>query len=150
VYKRILVPVDGSDCSNMGLAEAIELAKEDGATLRLLHVLTEPVIHTIPPSANWYTGLIEAMRTTGKSLLAKTKATVCACGIEPETAMIEQLQGHVADAIVEEAGKWQADLIVMGTHGRRGLQRLALGSDAELVLRATPVPVLLVRKQDAK
>jgi nucleotide-binding universal stress UspA family protein len=53
--------------------------------------------------------------------------------------------GRAADAIVEEAGKWKADVIVLGTHGRRGLRRALLGSDAEEVVRNASVPVLLVR-----
>jgi nucleotide-binding universal stress UspA family protein len=62
-----------------------------------------------------------------------------------EQKLVETLGGRVADEIVKQAKEWLADLIVMGTHGRRGLERLAMGSDAELVLRLSPVPVLLVR-----
>jgi nucleotide-binding universal stress UspA family protein len=57
------------------------------------------------------------------------------------------MQGRVADVVVEEAAKSGCDLIVMGTHGRRGFSRLALGSDADLVVRSSPVPVLLVRNE---
>jgi nucleotide-binding universal stress UspA family protein len=59
--------------------------------------------------------------------------------------MLEYVGGRAADLILEDAKKWSADLIVMGTHGRRGVRRLVLGSDAEQILRLSPVPVLMVR-----
>ena len=62
----------------------------------------------------------------------------------PETKLVEDFSGRVANAIVDQAKRWRADVIVMGTHGRRGLNRVFLGSDAELVARYSPVPVLLV------
>ena len=65
-------------------------------------------------------------------------------GVRPETVLVENVGGRVADEIVWQAKRWKADLIVIGTHGRRGLQRALLGSDAELVARYSPVPVLLV------
>ena len=61
-----------------------------------------------------------------------------------ETELVENAAGRVADVIVEHAKRWRADLIVMGTHGRRGFNRLLIGSNAELVVRHSPVPVLLV------
>jgi nucleotide-binding universal stress UspA family protein len=64
-----------------------------------------------------------------------------------EQKLIETLGGRTADEIVREAKQWPADLIVLGTHGRRGLKRLAMGSDAEMVLRLAPVPVLMVRDE---
>jgi nucleotide-binding universal stress UspA family protein len=70
--------------------------------------------------------------------------------VQARTVLVETLAGPAADAIVAEAKKWKADLIVMGTHGRRGVRRLVMGSDAEQVLRETPVPVLLVRARAAR
>ena len=66
-------------------------------------------------------------------------------GLEPESVLLETIGGPSARLIVAQATEWPADLIVMGTHGRRGIRRIALGSDAEQVLRTSPVPVLLVR-----
>ncbi len=66
-------------------------------------------------------------------------------GISPECVLLESIGGAAADLILAQAKEWAADLIVMGTHGRRGLLRVALGSDAEQVVRAATVPVLLVR-----
>jgi nucleotide-binding universal stress UspA family protein len=64
-----------------------------------------------------------------------------------ETELFETMGGRASDCIVAAAKQWGADLIVMGTHGRRGMSRLSMGSDAELVVRSTPVPVLLVRER---
>ena len=64
--------------------------------------------------------------------------------------LIEDFSGRVANAVVDQARRWRADLIVMGTHGRRGLDRMFLGSDAELVARHSPVPVLLVPPRGRK
>ena len=68
-------------------------------------------------------------------------------GVEAESVLLESIGGPAADPIAVQARQWPADLIVMGTHGRRGLARLALGSDAEEVVRIMPVPVLLVRSE---
>jgi nucleotide-binding universal stress UspA family protein len=65
--------------------------------------------------------------------------------VKVDTLLLETLGRRVADVIVREAKKWRADVIVLGTHGRSGLSRVVLGSDAELVVRESPVPVLLVR-----
>ena len=89
--------------------------------------------------------LIEVLRDEGKKVLAQASADVKAQGLEPETRLMAALGERAADLIVDEARRWRADLIVMGTHGRRGVVRLALGSDAERVLRLSPVPVLVVR-----
>src|SRR5208282_6792120 len=88
---------------------------------------------------------IRASRTGGKKLLARAEAKVRKRGIEVETVLLETVGRRVADLIIKQAKKWRADVIVLGTHGRRGLARVVMGSDAELVLRETPLPVLLVR-----
>src|SRR5688572_17713439 len=66
-------------------------------------------------------------------------------GLEPECKLLEALGCPAGEEIVRDAEEWPADIIVMGTHGRRGIRRIVMGSDAELVLRTSPVPVLLVR-----
>jgi len=88
--------------------------------------------------------LLEAMLGTGRKTLARIERRVRSAGVRPEILMVENVGGRVADEIVWQAKRWKADLIVIGTHGRRGLQRALLGSDAELVARYSPVPVLLV------
>jgi nucleotide-binding universal stress UspA family protein len=142
-YKRILVPVDGSPTAAKGLEAAIALAK-DGAYLMLLHVIDEYPAFASPEIGVSIAPLLEALRDSGRrvleGILAGTKGKVAAL----ESELVENFGGRVADVIVSHAADWRADLIVMGTHGRRGINRALLGSDAEIVVRYSPVPVLLV------
>ncbi|HTL00186.1 MAG TPA: universal stress protein [Pseudomonadales bacterium] len=148
IYGRILVPVDGSPTSDKGLQEAIKIAKALGSTLRIVHVVDELVVDYsgIGGTNYYYSGdIIEGLREGGKKVLANAEAVVRKGGLEPEAVLLEAIGGPSSRLIVAQAQEWPADLIVMGTHGRRGIRRLALGSDAEHVLRASPAPVLLVR-----
>lgn len=144
MYQKILVPIDGSDTSLAGLAEAIKLAKVLGAKLRLLHVVNELILDYAFGSGLYATTVIEAMRSDGEKILKKAETQVREHGLEPEGVLFESIGGPASPFIIEQAKEWPAELIVMGTHGRRGLRRLALGSDAEVVLRGATVPVLLV------
>ena len=150
MFHRILVPIDGSPTSNHGLEEAIGLASDQKAKICLLHVVDELVMTGgvdammyMPPS--YVDEFAKVLRAGGKKLLARAEAKVRKHGIEVETVLQETVGRRVADQIIKQAKKWRADIIVLGTHGRRGLSRVVMGSDAELVLRETPVPVLLVR-----
>jgi nucleotide-binding universal stress UspA family protein len=144
MYRRILVPVDGSVVSLKGLDEAVRIAKAD-TKLKLVHVVNELIIGSAYVPTVDYGTMIDSLRESGKKVLAAAEAVARERGVNPEVEMVERIGGHAADTIVRVAQAWAADLIVMGTHGRRGLRRLALGSDAELVLRLSPVPVLMVR-----
>jgi nucleotide-binding universal stress UspA family protein len=145
MYARILVPFDGSATSMQGLTEAIKLAKALRAEVKVVHVVNELLAdYTLAPSV-YYEKVIEAERETGKKTLARARDHARELDFEIEVELIETIGARASTIIVEAAKMWRADLIVMGTHGRRGLQRLALGSDAELVLRSAPVPVLMVR-----
>jgi nucleotide-binding universal stress UspA family protein len=145
MYKQLLVPVDGSEPSMLGLAEAIKIAKSDGSKLRLVHVVDELVPFGAEIPAKFIEQFADAVKAQGKQVLAKSERMVLEHALKADTILLETIGGRAADQIVEHAKQCKADLIVMGTHGRRGLRRLALGSDAELVVRASPVPVLLVR-----
>ncbi|HVL35638.1 MAG TPA: universal stress protein, partial [Burkholderiales bacterium] len=89
--------------------------------------------------------LVALLREDAQRILAKAQAAAKKEGVAAKTVLRETVGGPAADLIVREAKKQRADLIVLGTHGRRGMRRLVLGSDAEQVVRASPVPVLLVR-----
>lgn len=146
MYKRILVPIDGSPTSELGLAEAIKLAKNPRTTLCLLHVVDERVLaQNIDVGASQVDSLLASLRDGGRQILAKAQAKLLKQGVKAKTVLVENIARSVADIIVEQTKKWRADLIVIGTHGRRGVSRLVMGSDAEGVVRTTPVPVLLVR-----
>jgi nucleotide-binding universal stress UspA family protein len=145
MYKKLLVPVDGSESSQRGLTEALKLAQETGASLRLMHVANEHFI-AVGDGAPYVTPeLIAALHQRGRAILDAAAAKAGEHGANADTLLVDGLGTRVADFILEQATEWPADLIVMGTHGRRGLSRLAMGSDAELVVRSAPVPVLLVR-----
>ena len=148
MYKKILVPIDGSPASNLGLNEAIKLAKDQGAKLRLFHLVDEYVAVSSTDGVVLDTGdLLEALRQGGKKIIEKAEAMARRNGLTPESVMLESFGGRAADFIVQQAKKWGADLIVLGTHGRRGVKRLVMGSDAEQVIRTTRIPVLLVRSK---
>lgn len=148
MYQRILVPVDGSPTSRRGLEEALRLAKALNATLRLVHIVDETVLTLSPDAATATVPLIDQFTEWGKQVIAEAKAVAERAGVRAEAVMYENIAGRVADRILQEAGKWPADLIVMGTHGRRGLRHVVLGSDAEAVVHAAKVPVLLVRSPE--
>jgi nucleotide-binding universal stress UspA family protein len=146
MYKRILVPLDGSETARYGLREAITLAKEQHATLRLIHVLSElPIIVEMASVAN-FDKVRKSLFESAEAMLQQSKALADSLGVQTEIQLCELAGGRVADAIVQEARDCGCDLIVIGTHGRRGISRTLLGSDAERVLRQSPVPVLLVRE----
>jgi nucleotide-binding universal stress UspA family protein len=145
MYERILVPVDGSEVSLMGLQEAIRLAKNQRSRLRLLHVVHDFLVPSGRHGLARSDELLKELRESGQTILNDAASIARTQGIEPEIESVETPLGPVGAVIVEHAGKWPADLIVLGTHGRRGIRRLVMGSDAEYVVRTTPVPVLLVR-----
>ena len=145
MYKRILVPIDGSDTAARGLAEAISLARDLKATLRLLN-LTSDFMPMIEMTSGIDTEKFrDGLNQFGKRLLAKASEQADRHGVTAETSLHDLRGSRVADAIVEEARESRCDLIVIGTHGRRGVARAMLGSDAENVVRSSPVPVLVVR-----
>ena len=149
MFRRILVPVDGSPTSSRGLEAAIAIAKNQSARLCLLHVVDELFATlgfgaTYVP-AGYVENVMSGLRAEGEKLLRSAEAKVRRRGLKFDTVLVETSGHRVADVIVRQAKKWRADVIVLGTHGRRGVSRLLMGSDAEMVVREAPVPVLLVR-----
>lgn len=143
--KKILVPVDGGPAAYAGLREAVNLAiGSRESTIRVLHVL-EP-----PPALQGMEVLItdmllRNMTEFGEKILKNAKAIVEQHGVRAEAVFRKRPLRQAADAIEREVRRWNADVIVMGTHGRSGISRAVLGSDAESVVRASTVPVVLVR-----
>jgi len=127
-YKRILVPYDGSAASDRGLHEAIVLAARFEAAVQLLTVLD-----TFPPRR-------EQMRQS----VEKARSVIAARGVASEVRLFEGMYGALVDFLARAATEWPADLVVIGTHGRAGYAHLIMGSDADAVTRASPVPVLVV------
>jgi nucleotide-binding universal stress UspA family protein len=145
MYGKILVPVDGSETSTRGLNEAIKIAKAQGSQLRLVHIVNEFILDVTYSAGFFPQNLIESLVKAGRSVLDAAESAAKKEGVKVESVLLESIGGVAADLILAQAKTWQPDLIVMGTHGRRGLARVALGSDAENVVRAATVPVMLVR-----
>ena len=146
MYQRILVPFDGSPTSTRGLDEAIALARLTGARLRLLHLVDDLVYASgFETGAVYLSDVLPVMRQAGRTILANGRDRAQRAGLEVDTELVEGMGPRLAEVVAEQAATWGADLIVIGTHGRRGVGRMLLGSDAEQVLRSAPVPVLLVR-----
>lgn len=145
MYQRILVPIDHSDTSAAALQEAKQLANEQHAIVRLVHVID---LAQFAWSANEFLDvpqLQSSLREGGQSLLDSRAEELRVAGLTVEVELLEIWGGQIARTLVEEGEKWQAELLVMGTHGYGGLTHLLLGSVAEGVLRFTKIPVLLVR-----
>lgn len=145
MYRNILVPIDGSAMATQGLREAVELAGHLGSRIRLLHVVNEAP-WTPPgfvPAA--MADLVAELRRAGESILERGRQEVAAAHIEVDGRLAQVIGERVGETVIEDAKSCAADLIVCGTHGRRGVRRLLLGSDAEYIVRLSPVPVLLVR-----
>lgn len=151
MYKRILVPVDGSSTSDHGLSEAMALAHLTHGRLRLIHVIDELSFSFGMEAYGAYGGAdwLGVMRENGALILGRNKATVEAAKLEVDTVLYDSFSGTVHELVSAEVHHWAASLIVLGTHGRRGIGRLVLGSGAENILRHAPVPVLLVRAPEA-
>ncbi|MBU1361678.1 MAG: universal stress protein [Gammaproteobacteria bacterium] len=146
MYQRILVPFDGSPTSRRGLDEALRLAKLCGGSVRLVHVIDElKYVTGFETFAAYNADLLPLMQEAGEQILQAGRDAAVAARVEVETLLFTSAVGRVCDIVVEQARTWKADLIVLGTHGRRGVGRWLLGSDAEQILRLAPVPVLLVR-----
>lgn len=154
MFKQVLVAVDGSPTSNRGLKAAIGLAADQHASLAIVHVVDTMAsmayvgdMSYVP--ASYVDDMLEDLRTSGRRILAKAEGTARDAGVEAKTFLVETKGGTVAEAILAQARKAHADVIVLGTHGRRGLSRVLMGSDAETVLREARVPVMLVRAPEA-
>ena len=146
MFKRILVAVDGSDTADQALQEAIKLAMEMRAKLRIVHAVDTVNINLDTEFPN-PTEMSDAAIELGHKILRNAEAVAKKSGIATETHLIEiHTLGHrIAEVIASDAENWSADLIVICTHGRKGLSRLLLGSVAEAVVRIATKPVLLIR-----
>jgi nucleotide-binding universal stress UspA family protein len=150
MYQRILVPFDGSPTSTRGLDEAIQLAALTAGTLRLVHMVDDLLYVTGFESYSVYASdIIPLMRDAGRKILATGQARAEKAGVKVDTLLLEGVAPRLSDLVADQASAWGADLIVIGTHGRRGVGRWLLGSDAEQIVRTAPVPVLLVRAPEA-
>ena len=148
MYKRILCPIDGSATSNRGMLEAINLAKDQDAKLRFFHIIDTyiPVIDGVGSIVP--VDMTDILRKNAEDVIEKASVTAKKAGVDADAKITETVGGRPSKYIVEQANDWSAELIVMGTHGLRGFNRMVMGSDAENVVRTSSVPVLLVNTSD--
>ncbi len=140
-FQRILVPVDGSETSNKALVAALQMARDSGGRVRLLHSLDELAYL----SGYEYSGVVvQQARDQAARVLADGALMAGSAGVPCETALRDASGSRIGEVVADEAATWKADLIVIGSHGRRGIQRVLLGSGAEQIAREAPVPVLII------
>lgn len=146
MYKKILMPTDGSSGSDLAMAQGLELAKQLGAEVTFLHVLENPLTagYATPETLPYAAQLYQDLRESAVELLDRVKAHAEAAGVKASTRLLEN---HDPVQAIHEA-EADHDLVVMGTHGRRGFNRWMFGSVAEGALRRSTKPFLLVRSPD--
>ena len=151
MYKNIMLALDGSKISDSLVDEVIKLTKDQSSNVRIIHVVDESCMRYGGPSFD-YLSIVAAWKEDGEKILDNAAKKIAQqTSIKPETSILElkPFHGRVAEVIVDAAKEWPADLLIIGTHGRRGFSRLFLGSVAENVVRIATTPVLLVRCTDA-
>jgi nucleotide-binding universal stress UspA family protein len=149
LFKRISVAIDGSPTSRVALRAAIALAQDQRAALRIVAVV-DVVTGTIDSPYDM-ADYEDSVRSVADRILKQAAVAAHKAGIDAQTVRLEvRAPGdRIADEIARNAKNWRSDLIVMGTHGRRGVSHLFLGSVAESLIRIAPAPVLLIRGRRA-
>ena len=149
-YRRILVPIDGSSTATRGLDEAIDLCRATGGSIRVLHVMDDLVfVSGFESGASYAKNVVPQLRKRSEELLEAGRKRAEAAGVAVDSLLVECFARRTSEIVCEQAIAWHADLIVVGTHGRRGMRRMMLGSDAEQIVREAPVPVLVVRAPES-
>jgi nucleotide-binding universal stress UspA family protein len=143
MFRKILVPIDASDCAGQALEIALDLAGSQGAELTVINVVdpAKAALASTDPYGGTAVPWLEAMTGDGETLLAAAKAKAQARGIAVKTLL---LNGYTVEQIVRAASNENCDLIVLGSHGRTGLPRMLIGSVAEGVMREASAPALIV------
>ncbi|MBE9153694.1 universal stress protein [Cyanobium sp. LEGE 06113] len=146
-FQHLLVATDGSELSQRALLQALALAKALGARLRILTVEGTLPVSLVGAGELVDTGAIEALmkaaQLQSQQILDAAAATAEQAGVSAE--VVKRISAQPSMAILEEARSQACDLIVMASHGRRGLQGLLLGSETQRVLTQSSCPVLVVR-----
>ncbi|MBP0618561.1 universal stress protein [Cupriavidus consociatus] len=148
MYHRILLAIDGSRSSDLALSQAIIVARATGAEVKALYVVDDSDVYF---EASYFDPreVVTTLAAHGRKALDAATARLGEAGIRSTAQLDEKpvTPGRISSTIVAEADAWNADLIVMGTHGRRGVRRMLMGSVSEGVLARTSKPVLLVRSE---
>lgn len=148
MFKNLLLPIDGSPTSQLAVDKAIGLARAFGSTVSVLYVIDPyPFTRVGEGFAYGQTQYLSEARAEADAALAEACQALQAAGIQASSSLVES---HVVwRGILEAALQGQADLIVMGSHGRSGFEKLLLGSVAQRVVSQATLPVLVVRGQSS-
>jgi nucleotide-binding universal stress UspA family protein len=142
LFRKILVPIDGSDISDKAMRMALDMTRESLGTVRFVHVMEDDLYLSSEAMSD---DLRTQVENHAKELLQKAMDAATGMGVNAQSQVLYKPGQRLGESVADEAADWGADLVVLGTHGRRGLGRLLLGSGAEQVIRLSPVPVLVVR-----
>lgn len=146
-FQRILVPVDGSATSTRALHAALSLATDFNSRLRVIHVIEEAAHLTGLKHSDQF--MRRARQDAGR-ILDDALALAEVEGVEASSQLVDVSAKRLGETIADEARQWEADLIVVGSHGRKGIGRALLGSGAEQIIRLAPVAVLVVRGEQPR
>lgn len=142
MYDRILVPTDGSGATERAVEQAVDLARQYGATIHTLYAVDAGAYTSLEAGADI---VLESLETEGESAVQRVADAARDAGVDVTTSI---RTGTAHQVILDYADEQDCDLIVMGTHGRSGLNRYLLGSVTEKIVRSSDVPVLTVRSSD--
>lgn len=146
MYQHILISVDDSQTSGKALEKAIEICKASAATLEIVHAVDESIFAHIRETTLIDKGsALKAVMLEGKETLAKAVKVATDAGLSPKSQLLSSNTLHAADQVAAHVAQSGADLLIVGSHGRRGIQRMLLGSVAEKLLRKVEISVLVVR-----
>ncbi len=148
MYRHVFVAIDDSDTSRKALEEAITVARVHSATLEIAHAVDEQLVHVFHAGGVTTTStnqLKHALVSSGEDVLSRALEQARAAGIQARTHLLKGHGEHTDDLIAGAVHDSGADLLVVGSHGRRGVRRLLLGSVAENLVRKVGVSVLIVR-----
>ncbi|CAN7782472.1 universal stress protein [Caballeronia sp. LjRoot34] len=147
MYRNILIAVDGSESSKRALLQAVHMANAGYEKITAVYVLDRSAMLMYAANSNQF-AIVDTLRHDGERVLADAQAVMAEHGLkcDVEVAETDNISECVADCLLRSAERHGADLVVMGTHGRRGVRRMITGSIAERFLRFSCCPVLLVRE----
>ena len=144
MYDDIMVPTDGSEGTEAAVEHALDIAKKYDATVHVVYVVNTSAYSTLPADSNWES-ITAALEDEGNEATSEIVERMSDEGVDAVPSVEEGIPHKTVLAYADEN---DTDLIVMGTHGKSGLDRLLLGSVTEKVVRSSKVPVLTVRMVD--
>ncbi len=144
-YRKILFATDGSESARKATDDVVEFASLSGAKIYAISVIDRSIYSSVPEDMEWEEAMYDRSRELAEEAVSYVEKTVKNEGLEVETVLLE---GNPAEEIVNFAEKNGVDLIIVGSHGKRGVERFLIGSVSEKVFRNAKVPVLVVRERD--